>query len=210
MSKPNGRQCRMFRSCRHTPERYAREGVELSNSTLADQVSAMTELRTLALWLRRFLVEHIVTRRGLARNTQKIYRDTFALLLPFVSSKIRKSVDRLAIQDLTAAGSRPQPRPACRRRHLGAQARAFADAALARPGGDPPRRGARAPPGARAKPLERGAADSPDAPRARAGAADVDAARMPGSGAARGVAARTPGSGTRAPNARIAGGGVCG
>ena len=62
----------------------------------------MTEPRTLGPWLRRFLVEHIVTERNLARNTQKSYRDTFALLLPFVSARIRKSVDRLAVQDLTA------------------------------------------------------------------------------------------------------------
>ena len=57
---------------------------------------------TLAPWLRRFLAEYIVTERNLARNTQKSYRDTFALLLPFVGAKIRKPVDRLAVQDLTA------------------------------------------------------------------------------------------------------------
>ena len=55
---------------------------------------------TLAPWLRRFLAD--VTERNLARNTQKSYRDTFALLLPFVGAKIRKPVDRLAVQDLTA------------------------------------------------------------------------------------------------------------
>ena len=49
---------------------------------------------TLAPWLRRFLA--VVTERNLARNTQKSYRDTFALLLPFVGAKIRKPVDRLA------------------------------------------------------------------------------------------------------------------
>ena len=56
----------------------------------------MSEIRTLGPWLERFLTEHIVTERNLARNTQKSYRDTFALLLPFLSSKLRKSVDRLA------------------------------------------------------------------------------------------------------------------
>ena len=40
--------------------------------------------------------------RNLARNTQKSYRDTFALLLPFVGTRTRKPVDRLAVQDLTA------------------------------------------------------------------------------------------------------------
>lgn len=62
----------------------------------------MTELITLGPWLRRFLSEHIVTERNLARNTCMSYRDTFSLLLPFVSRKLRKPVDRLAMCDLTS------------------------------------------------------------------------------------------------------------
>lgn len=62
----------------------------------------MPELVTLGPWLRRFLVEHIVTERNLARNTRTSYRDTFSLLLPFVSRKLRKPVDRLAVCDLTS------------------------------------------------------------------------------------------------------------
>ena len=62
----------------------------------------MSNLRTLGPWLRRFLVEHIVTERNLAGNTQKSYRDTFTLLLPFIGAKARKPVDRLTVQDLTA------------------------------------------------------------------------------------------------------------
>ena len=58
--------------------------------------------RTLGPWLRRFLSEFIVTERNLARNTQKSYRDTFALLLPFLGSKVRKPVERLAVRDLTS------------------------------------------------------------------------------------------------------------
>ena len=61
----------------------------------------MSDPRTLGPWLRRFLAEHIVTERNLARNTQKSYRDTFALLLPFAGTKARKPVDRLAVDDLT-------------------------------------------------------------------------------------------------------------
>ena len=38
----------------------------------------------------------------LARNTRASYRDTFSLLLPFVSRKLRKPVDRLAVRDLTS------------------------------------------------------------------------------------------------------------
>ena len=62
----------------------------------------MGELVTLGPWLRRFLVEYIVTERNLARNTRASYRDTFSLLLPFVSRKLRKPVDRLAVRDLTS------------------------------------------------------------------------------------------------------------
>ena len=62
----------------------------------------MSEPRTLGPWLRRFLAEHIVTERNLARNTQKSYRDTFALLLPFIGARTRKPVERLVVQDLAA------------------------------------------------------------------------------------------------------------
>lgn len=63
----------------------------------------MPDLTALGPWLRRFLCEYIVTERNLARNTRKSYRDTFSLLLPFVSRKVRKPVDRLAVWDLTSA-----------------------------------------------------------------------------------------------------------
>lgn len=63
----------------------------------------MPELVTLGPWLRRFLCEYIVTERNLARNTRKSYRDTFSLLLPFVGSKLRKPVDRLAVRDLSSS-----------------------------------------------------------------------------------------------------------
>ena len=62
----------------------------------------MPDLAVLGPWLRRFLCEYIVTERNLARNTRKSYRDTFSLLLPFVSRKVRKPVDRLAVWDLTS------------------------------------------------------------------------------------------------------------
>lgn len=61
----------------------------------------MRDLRTLGPWLRRFLADYIVTERGLARNTQMSYRDSFTLLLPFISAKIRKPADRLNVEDIT-------------------------------------------------------------------------------------------------------------
>ena len=53
-------------------------------------------------WVRRYLVEHLVTERNLASNTQLSYRDTLALLLPFLSDVARRAVDRLLVQDVSA------------------------------------------------------------------------------------------------------------
>ena len=62
----------------------------------------MSETQTLGPWLERYLLEYIVTERNLARNTQKSYRDTFKMLVPFVSGKLRKPADRLAVRDLSS------------------------------------------------------------------------------------------------------------
>ena len=62
----------------------------------------MTDPRTLGPWLRRFLEEHIVSERNLARNTQLSYRDTLVLLLRFVSRQTRKAADQLTVRDLSA------------------------------------------------------------------------------------------------------------
>ena len=53
-------------------------------------------------WVRRYLAEHLVTERNLASNTQLSYRDTLALLLPFLSALARRAVDRLCVQDVSA------------------------------------------------------------------------------------------------------------
>ena len=45
----------------------------------------MRSCRTLGAWLRRYLEEHVVNERNLAENTRQSYRDSFVLLLPFVS-----------------------------------------------------------------------------------------------------------------------------
>lgn len=54
-------------------------------------------------WVRRFLLEHLVTDRNLSRNTQASYRDTLVLLLPFMSKAREKAVDRLTIDELSPA-----------------------------------------------------------------------------------------------------------
>ncbi|EQD52094.1 hypothetical protein B2A_06702, partial [mine drainage metagenome] len=41
----------------------------------------MSDTASLGPWVRRFLLEHLVSERNLAVNTRKSYRDTLALLL---------------------------------------------------------------------------------------------------------------------------------
>jgi hypothetical protein len=62
----------------------------------------MSDLTLLGVWVRRFLLEHLVNERNLARNTQRSYRDTLLLFLPFATEKLSKPVDRLTVEDLSA------------------------------------------------------------------------------------------------------------
>src|SRR4051812_44713580 len=62
----------------------------------------MPDPSLLGPWVRRFLTEHMVGERNLARNTQRSYRDTLRLLLPAVAEQARKPIDRLAAADLSA------------------------------------------------------------------------------------------------------------
>jgi site-specific recombinase XerD len=62
----------------------------------------MTNVALLGFWLKRFLLEHLLTERNLSLNTQRSYRDTFRLLLPFLARVAKKSVDRLTVEDLSA------------------------------------------------------------------------------------------------------------
>ena len=66
----------------------------------------MTDQTPLAPWVRRFLLEHLVTERNLSRNTQRSYRDTLCLLLPFIAKSVRHPVDQLDITDLSAESIR--------------------------------------------------------------------------------------------------------
>lgn len=54
-------------------------------------------------WVRRFLLEHIVGERNFSSNTQRSYRDTLAMLLPFISAQAGKPLDRLDVIDLSAS-----------------------------------------------------------------------------------------------------------
>ncbi len=66
----------------------------------------MTDPALLGPWLRRFLEEHLVTERNLSRNTQLSYRDSFALLLGFLTARLGRPADRLTIRDLSQESTR--------------------------------------------------------------------------------------------------------
>jgi integrase/recombinase XerD len=55
----------------------------------------------LGSWVKRFLLDHLIEERNLSRNTQRSYRDTLALLLPFASAQKKTPIDRLDVFDLS-------------------------------------------------------------------------------------------------------------
>lgn len=61
----------------------------------------MRDANLIGPWVRRFLLEHVITDRNFARNTQASYRDAMVLLLPYLSNVRHKSVDRLTVDDLS-------------------------------------------------------------------------------------------------------------
>jgi integrase/recombinase XerD len=50
----------------------------------------MDSRELLGPWIRRFLLEHVIGERNLSPNTQRSYRDTLTMLLPFVASRAKK------------------------------------------------------------------------------------------------------------------------
>ncbi len=62
----------------------------------------MTDYALLGPWLRRFLLEHLVSERNRSRNTQRSYRDTFCQLLQFIERVGNTRIDQLAVEDLTS------------------------------------------------------------------------------------------------------------
>jgi integrase/recombinase XerD len=62
----------------------------------------MNDGTLLGPWVRRFLLEHLVADRNLARNTQRSYRDALTLLIPFVADKLHHPVDRLTMINVSA------------------------------------------------------------------------------------------------------------
>jgi site-specific recombinase XerD len=62
----------------------------------------MNDKSLLGPWVRRFLLEYAVKERNLARNTQRSYRDTLSLLIPFVANKVVSPIERLKVVDASA------------------------------------------------------------------------------------------------------------
>jgi integrase/recombinase XerD len=62
----------------------------------------MRDTSTLGPWIRRFLLEHLISERILAANTRHSYRDAMCQLIPFVSKHLHKAVDQLAVVDVSA------------------------------------------------------------------------------------------------------------
>jgi len=66
----------------------------------------MSDGNLLSPWIRRFLLEHLIAERNFARNTQKSYRDTLALLLRFVSGRSGAAIDRMSVDHLSPCAVR--------------------------------------------------------------------------------------------------------
>jgi site-specific recombinase XerD len=61
----------------------------------------MPDNAAVGFWVRRFLSDHLIHERGVSRNTQQSYRDTFCLFLPFAAARLKSAVDKLIIDDLS-------------------------------------------------------------------------------------------------------------
>lgn len=63
----------------------------------------MKDTSFISIWIKRFLLEYLVSTRNLSKNTQLSYRDTFRLLLPFAATKHKKSIDQLLVEEMNPA-----------------------------------------------------------------------------------------------------------
>ena len=66
----------------------------------------MTNTDLLSPWVRRFLLEHLISERNLARNTQTSYRDTLQQFLPFIARAAHRRIERLRVEDVSPARTR--------------------------------------------------------------------------------------------------------
>jgi len=61
----------------------------------------MSEKNLIGPWIRRFLMEHLVGERNLSHNTQSSYRDTLALMMPFIAANVKKKIDCLLLEHMS-------------------------------------------------------------------------------------------------------------
>jgi integrase/recombinase XerD len=62
----------------------------------------MTDPALLGPWVRRFLLEYLISVRNLSLNTQRSYRDTLGLLIRAVADQAHKAADQLTVHDISA------------------------------------------------------------------------------------------------------------
>jgi len=63
----------------------------------------MLETTLLGPWVRRFLLEHLISERNLSRQTQQSYRDTLRLFLPFLANQCHQALDQLTLEQISPA-----------------------------------------------------------------------------------------------------------
>jgi site-specific recombinase XerD len=61
----------------------------------------MNNYSLLGPWVRRFLLEYLVSVKNLSVNTQHSYRDTYCQLLPWLSGRSNKPIDQLNVEDVS-------------------------------------------------------------------------------------------------------------
>ena len=65
-------------------------------------MNSHTDSAALSPWIRRFLLEHLIGERNLSGNTQRSYRDTLRLLLPYAARCASRPLDDLRVEDVSA------------------------------------------------------------------------------------------------------------
>lgn len=79
----------------------------------------MPDTDLLSPWVRRFLLEHLIAERNLARNTQQSYRDALQQFLPFIARAARRRIEELRVGDVSPARTRAFLQDLEKTRHCG-------------------------------------------------------------------------------------------
>src|SRR3972149_10553090 len=74
--------------------------------TTSEGRTFMSDTSLLGPWVRRFVMEHLISDRNLALNTQRSYRDTLRQLLPIIARSAHKRIDALCVEDLSTDRTR--------------------------------------------------------------------------------------------------------